>query len=678
MMCHKLIANSRSRINCVMSHSSLFLFSKTIRQSSSSAAGAKPARLNKKEYVFLLERCRSINSLKQIHSQVLISGLDQSRDIIDDLLIFLTEPLSGDIHYAFKLFDSLRNPYLFAFNLMIKALTKKGSHKNSILLFSRMREENLSPDNFTYPFVLKAFGCLRLDSEGRKSHGLVSKSGFEFDPFVRNSLIDMYAELGDIKTARILFDEISQTDVVTWNVLIASYVKCREFEMAISVFKEMEKVGVKADEATLVSSISACIALRNLEQGKKIHCYMKEKYSFSLPLGNAILDMYAKCGDLDAAFDFFESMPVRNVISWTSMVSGYVNTGQLDEARKLFDSAPIKDVVLWTAMINGYVQYNHFDEALAMFREMQMKKIKPDKFTVVALLTLCANLGALDQGKWIHRYIEDSNIRIDNVVSTALIDMHAKCGSVDKSLEIFREVKEKDRVTWTSMICGLALNGRTQNALELFYEMIARGVKPDDITFIGVLSACCHGGLVEEGRRHFHEMKLVHQIEPKIEHYGCLVDLLGRAGLLAEAERLIESISDKNNADVLPLWGAFLSACRIHGNIQIGKKLAMQVVKLESMNSGLHTLIANIYAAADRWEDVTEVRKKMKDFGAKKIPGCSSIEVNGLISEFIVDDSEHPETTVIYAVLNGLSRIMEMEEMGSCICISSRMVDRNA
>ncbi|KAL0915333.1 hypothetical protein M5K25_015745 [Dendrobium thyrsiflorum] len=203
----------------------------------------------------IVQNVQSINSLKQIHSQVLISGLDQSRTIIDDLLVFLTEPLSGNIHYAFKLFDSLRNPYLFAFNLMIKALTKKGSHKNSILLFSRMREEKLSPDNFTYPFVLKAFGCLRLDSEGRKTHGLVSKSGFEFDPFVRNSLIDMYAELGDIKTARILFDEISQTDVVTWNVLIASYVKCREFEMAISFFKEMEKVGVKADEATLVSSI---------------------------------------------------------------------------------------------------------------------------------------------------------------------------------------------------------------------------------------------------------------------------------------------------------------------------------------------------------------------------------------------------------------------------------------
>ncbi|XP_020596631.1 pentatricopeptide repeat-containing protein At1g31430 [Phalaenopsis equestris] len=658
-----------------MSRTSLSLFSKNSQHSSCYAAGAKPSRLNKKAYVFLLERCRSINSLKQIHSQVLVSGLDQSRDIVNDLLVFLTEPSSGDLHYAFKLFDSLRNPYLFVFNLMIKALSKKGNHKNSIFLFSRMREESLSPDNFTYPFVFKAFGCLRLDSDGRKTHGLVSKSGFEFDPFVRNSMIDMYAELGNIKTSRLLFDEMPQRDVVTWNVLIASYVKCREFEMAISVFKEMEKVGVKADEATLVSSISACIALRNLEQGMKIHSYMKKEYQFSLPLGNAILDMYAKCSNVDAAFDFFESMPIRNVITWTTMVSGYVNVGQLDEAKRLFDRSPIKDVVLWTAMINGYVQHNEFDEALAMFREMQMKKIKPDKFTIVALLTLCANVGALDQGKWIHRYIADNNMRIDNVVSTALIDMYAKCGSVEKSLEIFREAKEKDRVTWTSMICGLALNGQTHEAIELFYEMKALEFKPDDITFIGVLSACCHGGLVEEGRRHFYEMKVVHRIEPKIEHYGCLVDLLGRAGHLDEAEQLIESISYENNADALPLLGAFLGACRIHGNIEIGKRLAMQFVKYETVNSGLHTLIANIYAAADMWEDATQVRKKIKNFGAKKIPGCSSIEVNGLISEFVVDDTEHIATADIFAVLNGLSRLMEMEEMVGCV--SSRVVETN-
>lgn len=357
------------------------------------------------------------------------------------------------------------------------------------------------------------------------------------------------------------------------------------------------------------------------------------------------------------------------------MVSGYLNAGQLDEAKKLFDHSPIKDVVLWTAMINGYVQYNHFEEALTMFREMQMKKVKPDKFTVVALLTLCANLGALDQGRWIHRYIEDNEIRIDNVVSTALIDMYAKCGFIEKSLDIFGEVKEKDRVTWTSMICGLALNGQTQKALDLFHEMKARGFKPDDITFIGVLSACCHGGLVEEGRQHFNEMTVVHHLEPKIEHYGCLVDLLGRAGFLDEADKLIESILDKNNAYALPLWGAFLGACRIHGNIELGKSLAMQVVKLESVNSGLHALIANIYAAADMWEDATQVRKKMKNFGSKNIAGCSSIEVNGLINEFIAYDTGHTAATDIYAILNGLSRVMEMEKMGSCE--TSRMVTRN-
>ncbi|KAK8937431.1 Pentatricopeptide repeat-containing protein [Platanthera zijinensis] len=640
-------------------------FSKTTSDDSASTAGwHKPPRLNKKACIFLLQRCRSIKSLKQIQCLVLLSGLGQSRDVTDDLLVFLTEPISGDSRYASKVFDSLRSPSLFAFNLMVKALSKKGSHGESISLYNRMRNDGVSPDMFTYPFVLKAFGCLRLDYEGRKTHGLIAKSGLEFDSFVRNSLIDMYAEMSSsVATSRQLFDEMPYKDVVTWNVLITSCVKRREFENAISVYREMEEAGVKADEATLVTLLSACTAMKNLELGKKIHCYMKKEYNFSLPLGNAILDMYAKFGDLDGARHFFESMPSRNVISWTAMVSGYVSAGKVNEARKVFDHSPTKDVVLWTSMINGYVQYNHFEEALSMFREMQMEKIKPDKFTVVTLLTLCANLGALEQGKWIHGYIDENRIRADNVVSTALIDMYAKCGCIDKSLEIFREVRQKDRVAWTSTICGLALNGRTGEALELFSEMKALGVEPDDITFIGVLSACRHGGLVDEGRRYFHEMKEVYMIEPKIEHYGCLVDLLGRAGLLDEAEKMMEKIPDKRNADVLPLWGAFLGACRIHGNLEMGKRLAMEVFKVKLVNCGLQTLIANIYAAGDRWEDVSEVRKKMKSLGIKKTPGCSSIEVDGFIREFIVDDTEHPETADIYSVLSDLSRIIELEDL---------------
>lgn len=267
--------------------------------------------------------------------------------------------------------------------------------------------------------------------------------------------------------------------------------------------------------------------MKNLELGKEIHGYVANELGFTTVIGNALLDMYAKCGCLSVARQIFDEMHTKNVICWTSMVSGYVNCGELDEARKLFEKSPTRDIVLWTAMINGYVQFNRFDEAVALFREMQIRRVKPDKFTVVALLTGCAQLGALEQGKWIHGYIDENRISVDTVVGTSLIEMYAKCGCVEKSLDIFYELKEKDTASWTSIICALAMNGKTSKALELFLEMKQAGATPDDITFIGVLSACGHGGLVEEGRQFFNSMTKQYEIEPKLEHYGCLIDLLG-------------------------------------------------------------------------------------------------------------------------------------------------------
>ncbi|KAG1334099.1 pentatricopeptide repeat-containing protein [Cocos nucifera] len=627
-----------------------------------SISSSKVRRLTKKTCISLLENCKSMKQLKQIHCQILVSSLHLSRDVIDDLIVFCTDPVSGDLNHATKVFETLENRSLFIHNLMIKAFVKKGNLKSGLLLFGRMREESFQPDNFTYPFVLKAIGSLHMELEGKKTHALIVKTGLEFDSYVRNSLIGMYADICRVEISQLLFDEMPERDIISWNILIAGYVKCGKFGDAISVYWRMDQEGVKPDEATLVSTLSACVSTGNLELGTRIHHFMNEEFRFGVPLGNALLDMYAKCGRVDMARRFFDRMPERNVISWTSMVSGYVNSGQLDEARQLFNRSPVKDVILWTAMINGYVQYNHFEEAMALFREMQLKRVKPDKYTVAALLTACSSLGALEQGKWIHGYIKDNMIKIDAVVGTALIDMYAKCGCIEKSLDIFRGVEGKDTAMWTSIICGLALNGQTSKALELFSEMKSIGAEPDDITFIGVLNACSHGGLVDEGRYYFDAMKRVHQIEPKLEHYGCLVDLLGRAGLLDDAEKLIGNIPNNNDKSILPLWGALLNACRMHGNVEMGERLAKQVIELEFVNSGLHTLVANIYAAADRWNDVTKIRRKMKDLGIKKTPGCSSIEVNGMIHEFLVADSASPQRSQIYSVLNSISRLMDLDE----------------
>lgn len=558
-------------------------------------------------------------------------------------MAFCTEPSLGNLQYAEKIFGFIQEPTLFVYNVMIKALTKKGSFRRAILVFERLREEGLWPDNFTYPFVMKAIGCLGEVQEGKKVHGFVVKTGLEFDTYVCNSLIDMYGHLGMLLYVEKLFEKMSERDSVSWNVTISAFVRWGRFSDAVSVFRRMRlESNVKPDEPTIVSTLSACRALKDLELGEEIHDYVRNKHGFTDRINNALLDMYAKCGWLSMARAIFDEMPTKNVICWTSMVSGYVKFGKLDEARELFDRSPVRDVVLWTAMINGYVQYNRFDDAMDLFQEMQSKRVKADKFTMVALLTGCAQLGALEQGEWIHGYINENGIDIDAVVGTALIEMYAKCGCIDKSLEIFKEVREKDTAAWTSIICGLAMNGRSSKALELFSEMRQAGINPDDITFIGVLSACSHAGLVEEGRQFFHSMMEIYMIEPKYEHYGCLIDLFGRAGLLDEAEELIERIPNDSNTVLVSLYGALLSACRIHGNVEMGERVARRLADIESSDSSVHMLLANIYASAERWEDMTKVRMNMKDFGVRKTPGCSSIEINGVVSEFVAGDVSRP------------------------------------
>ncbi|GLU09786.1 hypothetical protein SLE2022_266270 [Rubroshorea leprosula] len=619
--------------------------------------------LTKHSWIFLLQNCKSVNHLEQIHAQIFSLGLQQDSAILNKLMAFCTDPSRGDLHYAEKIFNSIQHPSLFVYNVMIKAFAKKGSFEKVILLFWNLREQGLQPDNFTYPFVLKAMGCLGEVLEGEKVHGFTVKCGLGFDSYVCNSLMDMYALFGRIGNVEKLFDEMHERDVVSWNILIGGFVKCRRFEDALNVFGQMEKESnMRPNEATVVTSLSACTALKNLKFGKQIHRYVTEELELTTIIGNALVDMYCKCGCLSTAWKVFDEMPSKNVICWTSMVAGYANSGQLDEARKLFERSPVRDVVLWTAMINGYVQFNYFDEAVELFREMQIQRVKPDKFILVSLLSGCAHLGALEQGKWIHEYIDENRIPVDTVVGTALIEMYAKCGCIEKALEIFYGLREKDTASWTSVICGLAMNGKTNKALELFSEMKQAGIKPDDITFVGVLSACSHAGMVEEGQKFFDSMTKVYQIEPKLEHFGCLIDLLARAGLLIEGEKLIESIPVGNSENLIPFYSSLLSACRIYGNVEMGERLVERLVNLESSDLSGHTLLANIYASADRWEEVTKVRKQMKDLGVKKLPGCSSIEIRGVIHEFLVGDPSHPEIKEIYSTLHRMSKLLSVPD----------------
>lgn len=584
--------------------------------------------LTKTACIDLVKNCKSIACFKQIHAQVFTHGLHSNIDVLHKLMAFASD---ADLRYADKIFAQIERPTLFIYNVMIKAHVKFGSCRKSLSLFEELRLRGLVPDNYTYPFVFKAVGRLKMVLEGGKIHGFALKSGIFHDCYVCNSVLDLYGELGCPQNLAKVFDEIPTRDLISWNVLISGYVKNSRFEDAVKVYRRIRlEAIVQPDEATVVSTLSACTALKNLDLGREIHEYVSTKLGFTTIIRHALLDMYAKCGCLEMAKGIFDAMPEKNVICWTSMISAHANFGHLDEARVLFERSPVKDLVLWTTMINGYVQFNKVDEAMTLFRCMQMDGVKPDKYTLVTLLTGCAQLGALAQGEWIHAYLKESGISIDAVVGTALIEMYAKCGCLEKSLQIFDQMNQKDTASWTSVICALAMNGNTGKALQLFSEMIQVGIKPDDITFVGVLSACSHGGLVEEGRMHFHSMTKVYQIEPKLEHFGCLIDLLGRAGLLEEAEEMIRKLPDQDSKFIVPLYGSLLSACRNYENVEMGERVAKQLLMIESNDSSCHTLLSNIYAAASRWEDVKEVRRKMITLGPKRVPGCSALENGSL------------------------------------------------
>ncbi|XP_042046518.1 pentatricopeptide repeat-containing protein At1g31430-like isoform X3 [Salvia splendens] len=584
--------------------------------------------LTKKTCIDLIKKCKSMTCFKQIQAQVFTHGLHSNIDVLHKLVAFATD---ADLSYADMIFAQIELPTLFIYNVMIKAHVKSSSCRKALSLFDKLRLNGLVPDNYTYPFVFKAAGRLRMVPEGEKLHGFALKSGDLDDCYVCNSVLDLYRELGCVQNLAKVFDEIPTRDLISWNVLISGFVKSSRFEDAVNVYRRIRlETSLQPDEATIVSTLSACTALKNLDLGREIHDYVSKKLGITMIIGNALMDMYAKCGCIEIARGIFDAMPEKNVICWTSMVSAYTNLGCLDEARALFERSSVKDLVLWTTMINGYVQFNMVDEAMTLFRCMQMNGIKPDKYTLVTLLTGCAQLRALEQGEWIHAYLKEIGIIIDAVVGTALMEMYAKCGCLEKSLQIFYQLNQKDAASWTSMICALAMNGDAEKAVQLFTEMTQLGIRPDDITFVGVLSACSHGGLVEEGRKHFDSMTKVYQLEPKLEHYGCLIDLLGRAGLMEEAEQIIREIPNQDNKFVIPLYGSLLSACRNYENVEIGERIAKKLLEVESSDSSGHTLLANIYAAANRWEDVKKVRRKMDTMGSKKFPGCSALEIGGL------------------------------------------------
>ncbi|XP_010241799.1 PREDICTED: pentatricopeptide repeat-containing protein At5g66520-like [Nelumbo nucifera] len=406
--------------------------------------------------------------------------------------------------------------------------------------------------------------------------------------------------------------------------------------------------------------LKACVAtFRLVKPIQEIHAQVTKFGTYSdVYVGTTLLDSYSRYSEVEFARRVFDEMPIRNVVSWNSMVSGLARCGEVCTAKELFERMPDKNLVSWTSMISGYAQNGYFNETLAMFDDMVASGVKPNEITLVSVLSACANLGALGLGKRIHSFLEDNGYGLDLFLGSALIDMYSKCGMTTEALQVFDRMLERNVVAFSAVIVGLAMNGRGLEAIRIFEDMRFQGMLPNDITFIGVLCACCHVGLVDKGQYYFHSMTREYSIVPKLQHYACMVDLLGRAGLLDQAYQFITEMPIK--LDVV-VWGALLGACRIHCNFELGVHAAHKILELDPQHSGGFVFLSSAYARSGDWDAVKKVRMMMEKSGMKKTPGRSWIEINNIVHQFFAGDKSHPLSDKIYMKLDELARLMEFE-----------------
>eukprot|EP01018_Ginkgo_biloba_P032089 Gb_22773 [translate_table: standard] len=533
----------------------------------------------------------------------------------------------------------------------------KQNRLNEALQLLRVMGQHVNPS--IYDYVLQACIGKKALPEGKLVHAHIIQTGIKCQEeiFLGNGVVNMYAKCGTLVDARRAWDRMPKRNLVSWNMLIAAHVRHGYAEEALTLFYQMQRTDIQPDQFTFPTVLTACANLAALEQGKEIHeLIVRSGFQSDVFVGNALVDMYAKCGNVENARHVFEKMPQRDVVSWNAMIAGYVQYGHIDVALRLFRKMPARDVVSWTAMIAASARHGYCEDALTLFYQMRRTGIQPNQFTFASVLPACANLAALEQGKEIHENIVKSGLQSDIFVNNALVDMYAKCGSIENAHNVFDKMTQRDVVSWNVMIVGYAIHGCGKEALLLFQQMQQSVANPDHVTFLGVLSACCHAGLVHEGWQYFNCMSQCYNVTPAMEHYGCMIDLLGRSGHLDEAHDLIQKMPIKPDTVV---WGSLLAACKIHTNIELGECAAEHLFELDCQSVTPYVLLSIIYATAGRRDGVEKVRKLMKDRRVKKRPGCSWIVVNKRVHAFVAGDASHTQMHQIYAELERLSGQMK-------------------
>ncbi|KAL0905491.1 hypothetical protein M5K25_023915 [Dendrobium thyrsiflorum] len=528
----------------------------------------------------LLLSCRTLRSLEQIHPHIIRKGLEQHQVLVCRFLVLCTSHFA--LRYASEVFFRVSSPNVILWNALLNASSNLSSLSDTLSLFNLMRHSQ-HPDGYSFPCLLKSCSFHAALFLGASLHSAIVHIGVEDDLFIRTSLINFYGKCRQVDASRKLFDTMLYRNEVSWTAMITGYVICGNVVAARLLFDQMPE--------------------RNIVTW------------------NVMLDGYVKAGDLINARKVFDEMPKRNEISFTSIIDGYAKAGDMVSARFMFEQLNNKDVFSWSVMISGYAQNCQPNEAFKLFVEMYNRKIEPDQVIMVGLMSACAQLGRMSIAKWVDLYVQQ--ISLDTTqphVLAALIDMNAKCGNMGRAAILFDSMQIRDLVSYCSLMQGYSIHGFGAKAAELFDQMLKEGIIPDDIAFTVILTACGQAGLIEEGSGYFKLMKDVYSIDPSPDHYSCMVDLLGRAGLLKEAYEFVKSMPMEPHAGV---WGALLLACRMHCNTELAEIALLRLSEVEPQNAGNFVSMSNIYAAGNRWADVSQLRYIMRLKGLRKIPGCT-------------------------------------------------------
>lgn len=555
-----------------------------------------------------------------IHACICKLGHDSNAFVGTALIDVYT--ICGYVDSARQVFDAIGYKDMVSWTGMVACYAENDHFEESLQLFSQMRMSGFRPNHFTFTGVLKACIGLEAFDVGKGIHGCALKSRYELDLYVGLGLLDLYTNSGESHAALRAFEDIPKTDVIPWSFMIARYAQSNQSKEALELFCQMRQAFILPNQFTFASVLPACAAMENLDLGKQIHSYvLKSGFGINIFVSNALMDMYAKCRRVENSMELFMESPNRNEVSWNTMIVAYVQSGDVEKA-------------------------------LRLFKNMLAFEVQATEVTYSSALCACSSLAAMEPGVQIHSLSVKTVYDKDVVVGNALIDMYAKCGSIQNARLVFDMLNERDEVSWNAMISGYSMHGLSGEALKVFQMMQETACKPNKLTFISILSACSSAGLLDIGQTYFKSMVQDYGIEPCMEHYTCMVSLLGKSGHLDKAAKLIEEIPFEPSVMV---WRALLGACVIYNDVELGSACAQRIFEIDPQDEAAHVLLSNMYATARSWENVASVRKSMKKKGVKKEPGLSWIENQGSVHYFSVGDTSHPDMKLINGMLEWLN-----------------------